>query len=250
MRSVAPRNEPDVPAKAQFDTTRWSIVVSAAQRSSPESQAALETLCRAYWHPLYAYARRRGYSFEDASDLTQEFFARLLEKGSLLQADRAKGKFRSFLLASLKHFLANQWDKASAQRRGGGRTVVSIDATAADTWYGLQPAHDLTAEKIFERRWALTLLENVLLRLRAEYLSSDKGDLFKALKSAIVEPGEAAAYRDLGSKLGMSEGAVKVAVHRLRKRYRDLLVDEIAHTVASRADVEEELQTLLTAVGG
>lgn len=243
-------DECEIRHPAQFATTRWSVVLSAAQWSSPESDAALETLCRAYWYPLYAYVRRRGYSSEDASDLTQEFFARLLEKRFLASADRTKGRFRSFLLASLQHFLANEWDKANAQRRGGGRAPISIDAKAAEDSYRLEPAHDLTAEKIYERRWALTLLEQVLRRLRAEYVSSGKDDLFEALKAALIEPGQAVGYRDIGSELGMSEGAVKVAVHRLRKHYRDLLLDEIANTVASRADVEEELQTLFAAVGG
>jgi RNA polymerase sigma-70 factor (ECF subfamily) len=245
-----PDDECEVRSPAQFDTTRWSLVLSAAHRSSAESDAALETLCRAYWYPLYVYARRRGYSSEDASDLTQEFFARLLEKRLVASADRSTGRFRSFLLASLKHFLANEWDKARAQRRGGGHAPISIDARAAEGSYRLEPAHDLTAERIYERRWALTLLEQVLRRLRAEYVGSGKEDLFESLKAALIEPGQAASYRELGHILGMSEGAVKVAVHRLRRRYRDLLVDEIAETVASRSDVDEELRTLLAAVGG
>jgi RNA polymerase sigma-70 factor (ECF subfamily) len=235
---------------AQFATTRWSVVLSAAHRSSPESDAALETLCRAYWYPLYAYTRRRGYSSDDARDLTQEFFARLLENRFLASVDRAKGKFRSFLLASLKHFLANEWDKAHAQKRGGGKAPISIDAGVAECSYRLEPAYGITAEKVFERRWALTLLEQVLRRLRAEYVSSGKDHLFEALKAALVDPGEAAGYRDIGCALGMSEGAVKVAVHRLRKRYRELLVDEIAQTVASPADVDDELHALLASVGG
>ncbi len=242
--------EREIRKPAQFDTTRWSLVLSAAQRSLPESDVALETLCQTYWYPLYAYVRRRGYSAHDAHDLTQEFFARLLEKRYLLDVDKTKGRFRSFLLASLRHFLANEWDKANTKRRGGGRTPISIDASAAEGSYRLEPSHEFTPEKIFERRWALTLLESVLGRLRAEYVSSGKDKVFEALKAALVEPGQAAGYREIGSELGMSEGAVRVAVHRLRRRYRGLLLDEIADTVSRRLDVEEELQTLLAAVGG
>ena len=245
---VSPDDERQTREAVQFATTRWTIVLSAAQRSTPDSDAALETLCRIYWYPLYAYARRRGFSAEDAGDVTQEFFARLLEKHSLVAADRDKGKFRSFLLASLRHFLANEWDKANAQKRGGGRAPISIDVNAAEGSYRLEPAHELTAERIFERRWALTLLEQVLRRLRADYVDSGKENLFDILKPALVEPGHAVGYREIGKELGMSEGAVKVAVHRLRKRYRGLLVDEIAHTVTSRDEVEEELQALMAAV--
>lgn len=239
----------ELPCRAQFASTRWTLVLSAGQRSSAESYDALEVLCRAYWHPLYAYVRRRGYSCEDASDLTQEFFARLLEKRILVHVDPAKGRFRSFLLASLQHFLANEWDKTRAQKRGAGQPLISIDAAAAERSCGLEPAHHLTAEKIYERRWALTLLERVLLRLRADYDRAGKGPLFEALKSALVEPGRGAAYHEIGAALGMSEGAVKVAVHRLRKRYRGLLLDEIAHTVADQAEIDEELQTLMAALG-
>jgi RNA polymerase sigma-70 factor (ECF subfamily) len=194
--------------------------------------------------------RRRGYSSEDASDLTQAFFARLLDKRSLVEVDRAKGKFRSFLLASLQNFLANEWDKGHAQRRGGGRAPISIDAEGAEGSYRLEPAHELTAERIYERRWALTLLEQVLRRLRDEYVRSGKTQLFDALKPTLTEPGQAAAYQDIGQQIGMGEGAVKVAVHRLRKHYRQVLLDEIAQTVASREDVDDELRALMAAVGG
>ena len=213
---VPPDDERQTREPVQFATTRWTVVLSAAQCSTPESDAALETLCRTYWYPLYAYARRRGYSAEDACDVTQEFFARLLQKRFLVDADRAKGKFRSFLLVSLRHFLANEWDKANAQRRGGGRAPISIDANAAEGSYRLEPAHELTAERIFERRWALTLLEQVLRRLRADYVNSGKENLFDILKPALVEPAHAVGYREIGKELEMSEGAVKVAVHRLR----------------------------------
>jgi RNA polymerase sigma-70 factor (ECF subfamily) len=245
---MAPDHECQLRAPAQFATTRWTIVLSAARSSTPESAAALETLCRTYWYPLYAYARRRGHSAEDACDATQEFFARLLEKRFLHDADQAKGKFRSFLLASLRHFLANEWDKAQAQKRGGGQALISIDAATAEGSYRLEPAHQLTAEKIFERRWALTLLEQVLRHLRADYATAGKERLFDALKPALVDPGRAAGYREIAKELGMSEGAVKVAVHRLRKSYRERLVEEISHTVATPAEIDEELQALMAAV--
>ena len=236
--------------RAQFATTRWSIVVSAARESSPESNAALETLCRAYWYPLYAFIRRQGFTPDDASDLAQEFFSRLLEKRCLVGVDSARGRFRSFLLVSLQNFLANEWDKARAQKRGGGSAPLSIDAVSAEASYLLEPVHDLTAERIYERRWAMTLLERVLQRLQNEYVQAQKGRLFETLQPTIVDAGGAAAYRDLGVEIGMGEGAVKVAVHRLRKRYRTLLLDEIAQTVTSQEEVDDELRALMTAVGG
>jgi RNA polymerase sigma factor (sigma-70 family) len=234
--------------RAHFATTQWSIVLSAAGESSSESNVALETLCRAYWYPLYAFVRRRGYSSVDACDLTQEFFRHLLEKRSLVNVDRARGRFRSFLLASLQHFLANEWDRAHARKRGGDVTLLSFDAVAAEDSYRLEPAHNLTAERIFERRWALTLLERVLQRLQDEHVQANKGSLFEALRPTLVDSGSAGAYQDLAVEVGMSEGAVKVAVHRLRKRYRSLLLDEIAQTVASHEEVNEELHTLMAAV--
>src|SRR5436190_3040522 len=216
--------------KQWFTATHWSVVLSAQGSSTPAAEA-LEKLCRTYWHPLYVYVRRQGHSPHDAQDLTQEFFARLIEKNYLGDVDREKGRFRSFLLASLKHFLANEWDKAKAVKRGGDQSFVSLNSESAETRYSLEPADTLSADKIFERRWALTLLEQVLARLREEYSDTGKTALFDRLKDCLTGDRSSLPYAELGSKAGMSEGAVKVAVHRLRRRYRDLLREEIANTV-------------------
>lgn len=232
------------PGARQFVTTRWSVVL-AAGRDSTQAHDALEHLCRVYWYPLYAYVRRQGHSPEDAQDLTQSFFAKLIAKHYLGDVDRSKGKFRSFLLASLKHFLANEWDKARAQKRGGGQTVVSLDA---ETRYGLEPSDEASADKIYERRWALTLLDEVLKRLRDEYAADRKGKLFEELKETLTAGKSEVGYAEIGMRLGMSEGAVKVAVHRLRQRYRDLLRAEVAETVASPEEVDEEIRALFAAV--
>jgi RNA polymerase sigma factor (sigma-70 family) len=228
--------------RAVFVTTHWSMVQSAGRADTPRARAALETLCRTYWYPLYAYVRRRGYSPEDAQDLTQAFFARLLERKSVAGVGPEKGRFRSFLLACLNHFLANEWDKARAQKRGGGR-VLALDWASAETRLGPFPAEPLTPETIYERRWALTLLEEVYTRLAAEHERQGKTDLFAALRPALAGAG-GAPYAELAGRLGMSEGAVKVAVHRLRHRYRELLRETIAETVATPEEVEDELRYL------
>lgn len=230
-----------------FAATRWTVVLTAGHGQSPQARRALEELCRTYWRPLYAYVRRRGYSVADAEDLTQEFLARLLAKNYLADVHREKGKFRSFLLASLKHFLANEWDKAQAQKRGGGEVLIPIDVKTAETACAFEPADNLTAEKVFERRWALTLLELVLQRLREEYVQDGKEKLFEQLKPTLTEASRSVAYAEIAKRLGMSEGAVKVAVHRLRRRYRELLRAEIADTVAGPEEVEEELRALFAA---
>jgi RNA polymerase sigma-70 factor (ECF subfamily) len=234
----------------RFATTHWSVVVAAGGRPSPESREALAALCRTYWYPLYAYVRRRGYQAEDAEELTQSFFARLLEKKFVGAADRAKGKFRSYLLASLKYFLAKEWRRAGAQKRGGGRSGVSLDFTGGESQYTLEPVHDLTAEKIYERRWALTLIEQTLAKLRDEFASSgEQLRLFERLKPYLGGDKRGAPYRQLGAELGMTEGAVKVAVHRMRRRCREILRAEIAQTVTRPEEVDEELQSLFKAVG-
>jgi len=229
---------------AQFATTHWSVVLAAGQSASPEANQALEMLCRAYWYPLYAYARRKGYDAFAAQDLTQEFFARLLAKNYLSVADRNRGKFRSFLLGSLEHFLAREWTKAHAQKRGGGQPRLSLDEMDAEKRYLLEPAHELTPEKIFDRRWATALLDQAMARLREECLASQKGNLFEKTQNYLSgEKGEA-SYADLAASLDMSEGAIKVAVHRLRQRYGELVRAEIAQTVASPKEVDEELHYL------
>ena len=239
-----------VPAgAAQFAPTHWSVVLSAQDKAhSSLARASLETLCRVYWHPLYYFARRQGASPPDAQDLTQEFFARLLEADSLRAVDRSKGRFRSFLLASFSHFLSNERDKARAQKRGGGAVPIPIDGAGAETRYGLEPRDDLTAEKIFERQWALALLEQTTTRLRREYDSAGKLDLFDKLKVTLTEPRGEIAYAELGRMLDLSEGAVKVAVHRLRVRYRAVLRAEVADTLTDPSEVEDEVRHIFRAL--
>jgi len=232
-----------------FVTTHWSVVLTAARSDTTRARAALENLCQTYWHPLYAYVRRRGYSPEDAQDLTQEFFARLLERNAVATVAPEKGRFRSFLLASLNHFLADEWDKARAQKRGGGK-VISLDLQSAETRLGEIPVENFTPEKAFEHRWAITLLEQVYQRLGEEYRAQGKAALFETLRVTLAGKSDAAPYVELARKLEMSEGAVKVAVHRLRQRYRALLREMIADTVSSPDEVEDELRYLFRTLAG
>jgi RNA polymerase sigma factor (sigma-70 family) len=242
--------ESDAPRQPVFVTTHWSLVLSAGRSDSTHARDALEKLCRAYWFPIYAFVRRQGHSPEDAQDLTQAFFARVLAKNYFADADRAKGRFRSFLLASLKHFLANEWRKAKAQKRGGGNIFIPIDVAHAETAFGFEPADNVTADKIFERRWALALLEQVLKKLREEYVRDGKEKLFEQLKPTLTEASRAVRYVEIAARLDTSEGAVKTAVHRLRQRYRELLRAEIADTVASPGEVEDEIRNLFAALAG
>jgi RNA polymerase sigma-70 factor (ECF subfamily) len=231
-----------------FATTHWSLVVAAAHDSRPAAKAALATLCETYWYPLYCYVRRRGHLAEEAQDLTQEFFATLLEKHTLRVADRERGRFRSFLLASLNHFLANEWRRQSAKKRGGGRLPLSLDLPAGESRYAQEPSHDLTPEKIYERRWAMVLLEKALSALREEYAAAGKGKLFERL-AVFLGGATSVPYEEVAHELGTTDGAVKVAVHRLRRRCRDLLRAEVAQTVVEPADVDEELRHLMAAAG-
>ena len=239
-----------VEASPVFVTTHWSVVLTAGRNDTTRAHDALARLCQTYWHPLYAYVRRVGNSPHDAQDLTQEFFARLLEKNYLAAADESRGRFRSFLLAALKHFLANEWDKARAQKRGGGQIPIPIDVGTAETSCGFEPVDRLSAEKIYERRWALTLLAQVLRRLREEYVRAGREKLFEQLKPTLTEASRTVRYAEMAGHLGLSEGAVKVAVHRLRQRYREVLRAEIADTVDSPAEVEDELRNLFSALAG
>ncbi len=232
-----------------FVTTQWTIVIDAAEEGTPAAASALATLCQTYWYPLYAFVRRQGHSVHDAEDLTQEFFSRLLEKNYLAQVTREKGRFRSFLLAALKHFLANEWDKARAQKRGGDRTFVPLDAGAGEARYATEPVDTLSADRIYERRWTLIVLERVIDRLADEYRAAGKSAWFEQLKGSLTG-GATRPYAELAAELGTTEGAVKVAVHRLRHRYRDLLRAEIAATVADPAEVEDELRHLRAALTG
>ncbi len=233
----------EVAHQAVFATTHWSVVLAAGRRDAPQAEASLEKLCQTYWLPLYAYVRRRGYGEADAKDLTQGFFAWLLERHWLEQADQQRGRFRSFLLTTFNGFLANEWDKTQAQKRGGGR-VLSLPFGDADARCRWEPADNVTPEQIFEWRWAVALLDAVMGRLGADYARQDKAQLFQELKPCLLGDRTAQPYASLASKLGMTEGSVKVAVHRLRQRYRQLLREEIANTVANREDVEEEMRHL------
>jgi RNA polymerase sigma factor (sigma-70 family) len=233
-----------------FATTRWSFVLAAgADTSSPGVQEALASLCETYWYPLYAFLRSRGYKPDDAQDLTQAFFARLLEKHAVRQADPARGRFRSFLLASLKNFTANERDREIARKRGGGVPIVSLEIETAEGRFQMEPPSDETPERVFDRRWALTLLDRVMSRLKAETGRSGKPSQFDRLKPYLTGDQPQLSYAQTASGLGMSEGAVKVAVHRLRKRFRDLVRDEIAQTVSSQEEIEDELRHLWSSVG-
>ena len=227
-----------------FLTTHWSVVLTAGSSDTPGAQAALARLCQAYWYPLYAYARRRGHGPEDAQDLTQEFFARVLEHRWLARADQAKGRFRTFLLTAMERFLANEWDKVRALKRGGGHKNIPIQLDTAETRYGVEPVDTRTPEQAFEYRWALTLLDEVVSRLEAEFRARNQADLFAALKPCLVGDRASQPYTELAAKLAMEEGGVKVAVHRMRQRYRELLRAEIANTVASPAEVDVEMHHL------
>ncbi len=232
-----------------FATTHWTIVLQAGRSDGTRAREALAQLCQTYWFPLYAYVRRRGYSVEDAQDLTQGFFARLLELESLADVRREKGKVRSFLLASLNHYLSDEWDRATAQKRGKDQ-VVSFDTASAETRFAREPADNSTPEKLFERQWAMALLENVVQRLQSEYESSGKGGLFMALRFSIMGEKSAVPYTQLAKQLNLSEEALRVTVHRLRQRYRQMLRDQIAQTVATPAEVEEEIRHLFQALAG
>ena len=229
-------------------TTRWTVVLHAGRKSSPQSDRALGELCQTYWYPLYAYVRRQGHSKEDAEDLAQAFFAKFLEKNYLEGLSAERGKFRAFLLASLKHFLANEWDKTQRQKRGGGVTMLSLDWQNADERFHLDPPDPASPDKTFDREWALALLERVITRLRAECEADDKAKLFEQAKGYLMVGESAIPYAQAAQALGVDEGAVRVAVHRLRKRYRELLRDEIAQTLDDPAQVAEELRSLQAAL--
>ena len=233
-----------------FATTHWSVVLAAGDAAAPQAEAALAELCRTYWYPLYAFIRRKGHSPHDAQDLTQEFFARLLEKKYLQLADRERGRFRSFLVKSLKHFLVNEWVRGQAQKRGGGQKVFSLNEAAAERSYLQQPADQLAPESLYDKQWAMTLLERAMERLGADYAAAGKRKLFEQLKSLLLAEGSGESYRHLADPLGLTEGAVKVAVHRLRQRFRDAVRSEIAQTVATPAEVDEELRCLMAAMSG
>jgi RNA polymerase sigma-70 factor (ECF subfamily) len=237
------------PGVDRFPTTRWSRVVAAGGRAAPEARRALAELCAAYWYPLYAFIRRKGHGADETLDLTQEYFARLLEKGTVAAADPGKGRFRAFLLADCTRFLAHRREHDRAGKRGGGVAPLSIDARDAEGRYLCEPADHRTPERLFERDWATGLLEGVLARLRQEYLDSGRGALFEALKFVLTAEPRAVPQAELARRLETSPGAVQVAVHRLRKRYRALVREAIAETVSDEADVDAEIRDLFAALG-
>ena len=232
-----------------FATTRWTVVLAAGQRHTAQANVALEELCRIYWFPLYAYVRRRGHTREDAEDLVQEFFARFLAKNYLAGLASERGRFRAFLLAALKHFLANEWDRAQTQKRGGGAAHLSLDWQTADTKFQVAAAAEPSPDRAFDREWALALLERVITRLSDECAAEGKAESFARLKPFLTAARSAMPYAQVAAELGLAEGAVRVAVHRLRRRYRELLRDEIAQTLSDPAQVEEELRALFGAFG-
>jgi len=234
----------------RFPTTHWSVVMAAGKRDSVQAADALEQLCRTYWYPLYAFVRRQGHEAHDAEDLTQEFFARFLAKEYFGRADSAMGRFRSFLLACLKNFLREQQRQARRLKRGGGQTIISWDSQTAEERYRLEPADPVTPEQVYDRRWALTLLEAVLSRLGDEQSAAGRQQIFAQLKEHLWGEARQTGYAETAARLGMTEGAVKVAVHRLRQRLRELLREEVAHTVAIGEEIDEELRHLIGVIRG
>lgn len=233
----------------QFTTTHWSAVLEAGKGDSPGAAAALEELCRAYWYPLYAYVRRQGHSPEDASDLTQDFFARLLAKGFPQGATPGRGKFRSFLLASLRNFLVDQHRHADSVKRGGGKFTISLDQAGAEERYRVEPGHEQTPERLYEREWAMTLLDRARCRLAQEYSAAGKTELFAGLSNFPFAGKSDCSFEQVASELGMTVSALKSAVHRVRARYRELVREELAHTVADPAELIEEARHLIEVIG-
>jgi RNA polymerase sigma-70 factor (ECF subfamily) len=228
-----------------FATTHWSVVVAAGEAESAPAQSALETLCRAYWYPIYVYVRRKGYAPDDAQDLTQEFFAQVISKQQLRKADRNKGKFRTFLLAALDHFLAREWTRAHRQKRGGQFVFLSLDQERPEERYRLEPRDNTTPEKNFERQWARTLLEHAMDALKRECEASGRGALFAEVRRLLSGEREEGAHGEISHRLGIAETTVRVNVHRLRRRYGELLRAKLAETVSEKEDVEEELRYLM-----
>ena len=241
----------DIPSEnragtGQFETTHWSAVLTAGDTAIPGAHEALEKLCRTYWYPLYAYVRREGRGPEEAQDLTQAFFAQLLARSSLGTVSREKGRFRSFLLAAMNHFLADEWDRAHRQKRGGDAKVILLDALEAEERYRVEPVDRLDAARLFDRRWAMTVLEQAISRLESEF--ADRPKVFGELQSFLIGDGEGKTCAAASANLGMTEVAVRATISRMRKRCRELVREEISQTLASISDVEEEYRALLAAL--
>ena len=234
----------------QFTTTHWSAVLAAGGGDSPAARQALGHLCQTYWYPVYAYVRRRGHSPEDAEDLTQEFFARLIERNDFAKVSRDRGPFRAFLKGALNHLLSDQRDYARAAKRGGGKIILSLDAQTAEQRYRLEPADMSTPDKLYDRRWALTLLETARSRLAQEYDAAGKSELYSHLNFLEPGAGEVLSYAEIGRRVGKSESAVKTEASRLRRRYHQLVRAEVAQTVASVVEVDEEVRYLLAVISG
>jgi RNA polymerase sigma-70 factor (ECF subfamily) len=245
--SVRSGSPSDQLGAGDFTTTHWTVVRQASG-NSPQAVAALETLARAYWYPLYAYVRRKGHNPHDAQDLTQAFFARLLEHGYLQNADRNQGRFRTFLLSSLKNFLINEWKRENRERRGGGQKLLSMDEETAETRFASEPFVEQPPDSLYDRGWAATLLELAMTALRAEFEQSGKLELFERLKVFVWGDKSALSYVEMAVQLNTTEGAVKVSVHRLRQRYGELLRAEVAHTVSTPEEVNEELRYLVSVI--
>jgi len=230
-----------------FRTTQWSMVLNAGSDDSIVAAAALEQLCQRYWYPLYACVRRSGYSHHDAADMTQSFFARVIEKKTFTGVEPGAARFRSFLLTTLKHFMINEWQSANRLKRGGGKQIISLDEKA-DELYRAEPSHNATPDKLFEKRWALSVVETGLGKLRAEFVASEKPALFDMLKPALSGEKIERGYADVANEFGLSESAVKVAVYRMRKRFGDLLRAEVAETIRDPADIDDEVRYLISAL--
>lgn len=241
-------NQQQRPTQARFATTHWSVVLAAGDQASSHSPEALQILCETYWFPLYAFVRKQGIQPAEALDLTQGFFARLLEKQWLAAVDPARGRFRSFLMASIKHFISNEWARARAKKRGGGRYRISLDGERAETRYRLEPVDDRSPEQVFERQWALTVLEQVAIELRRDYATRGKSSQFDALKSHLNLGSKQQSYAQLAERLNTSEGAARVMVHRLKEQYRSIMRRQIAQTVASAEEIESEIRHLFQAL--
>jgi RNA polymerase sigma-70 factor (ECF subfamily) len=240
----------EVAGTPAFHTTHWSVVARACDDGNLELQrVALSALCETYWYPVYAFARRKGYAVEDACDLVQSFFTRLLEREDLAQADAERGRFRSFLLGCFVHFLANEWDRANADKRGGGRVEFSLDHERAEGRFQDEPTGEEDPERAFLRNWALTLIERVVVKLRGEYEDGGKGELFEQLRTSLTGDPGGARYAEIAEEMDTTEGAVKVAAHRLRGRFGTLLRREIADTLRDPGDVEDEIRGLFEALG-
>ncbi len=232
-----------------FATTLWSLVRAAGDGSASDAQPALEQLCRTYWYPLYAHVRRRGYSREDAEDLTQAFFTRLLTHQSLSVADSSRGRFRCFLLAGLNHFLANEWNKTRAEKRGGDGNHLSFDTASGEQLYDREDSRELNPEELYERSWALQFLDHVRARVRHAYAEEGKGERYEALERFLPGEEDPPSYARAAAQLGVPEGTLKSEVHRLKRRYGELLRDEVARTVAGPGQIDDELRHLIQVLG-